>query len=205
MWNHPLIKPYQSKIQQGYSIYEVRRTGVVWEKLENWLNVDAVAVLRHKPISQYLTEEYASVYQKLFSQEHKDFDYSFDMMTGSATTCTEIISSSYGPIRWPTTKIMGRHVLQPDNLASLVLYHGSPIELVLYITGRKSGAEQEIAARFAEDLGFTQKQEAPWKVQKQIRACNRKVSRPKGPNRTCSVSYKSLVYSQPNNQFILDF
>ncbi len=204
MWNHPVILPFQEKIKEGYSIYEVRRWGLVWDKLENWLNLDAVAVIRHKQVAHYNELEYTRVFQGLFGQIGKKYDYSFDAMTANTITCTEIISLSYGPVNWPTTKVIGRHTLQPDNIASLVYFNNSPIELVAYLEGSESGYAFESEQKFSSLVGFRKKKNSAQGFEKKFRKCKREKYRSnrRGGIRfksSCWSYYKSFDYNQPTN------
>ena len=173
MWEHPIIKPFQEKIKEGYSIYEVRRWGLVWDKLDNWMNLDALAVIRHKQVGNYKEVEYSKVFSELFSQIGKKYDYSFDAMTAATITCTEIISLSYGPIKWPTTKVVGRHTLQPDNIAALTLFKDSPIDLVAYLKGTKLGHSFKSKDDFSSLIGFRPIKNKDGQYEEEFRKCKR--------------------------------
>jgi hypothetical protein len=192
MWNHSVIIPFQEKIKEGYSIYEVRRWGLVWDKLEHWLNLDAVAVIRHKQVANYKELEYSKVFKGLFSQIGKKYDYSFDAMTANTITCTEIISLSYGPVNWPTTKVIGRHTLQPDNIASLVFYNNSPVELVAYLKGTEKGYAFESEQKFSSLVGFRKKKNTSGNFEKKFRKCKREKYR---SNRRGGIRFKSSCWS----------
>lgn len=204
MWNHPVILPFQEKIKEGYSIYEVRRWGLVWDKLDNWMNLDAVAVIRHKQVTNYGELEYSRVFKGLFSQIGKKYDYSFDAMTANTITCTEIISLSYGPVNWPTTKVIGRHTLQPDNIASLVYFNNSPLDLVAYLKGSESGYAFESEQEFSSLVGFRKKKNSTDNFEKKFRKCKREKYRSnrRGGIRfknSCWSYYKSFDYKEPTN------
>lgn len=193
MWNHPIIKPFQEKIKQGYSVYEVRRWGLVWDTLENWMNLDEMAVIRHKQVNDYSKVEYSRVFRELFSQIGKKYDYSFDAMTANTITCTEIISLSYGPVNWPTTKVVGRHTLQPDNIAALTLYSKTPLSLVAYLSGSKSGYEFKSKASFAKLIGFRQMKTDASEYEEKFRKCKRTKYR---SNRRGGIRFKNECWSE---------
>jgi len=193
MWDSPIIKPFQEKIKQGYSIYEVRRWGLVWDTLDHWMNLDAMAVIRHKESETYGEAEYTKVFKELFSQIGKKYDYSFDAMTANTITCTEIISLSYGPVNWPTTKVVGRHTLQPDNIAALVFYENSPIDLIAYLEGSKSGYAFKSKARFASLIGFRAKKSNKSQFHEKFRKCKRSKYR---SNRRGGIRFKNECWSE---------
>ncbi len=193
MWDSPIIKPFQEKIRQGYSIYEVRRWGLVWDTLDHWMNLDAMAVIRHKETDSYTETEFTKVFSELFSQIGKKYDYSFDAMTANTITCTEIISLSYGPVNWPTTKVVGRHTLQPDNIAALVYYKNSPIDLVAYLEGSKTSYAFKSKARFAQLIGFRAKKDKTDQFEERFRKCKRLKYR---SNRRGGIRFKNECWSE---------
>lgn len=196
MWNHPIIKPFQEKIKQGFSVYEVRRWGLVWDTLDNWMNLDEMAVIRHKQVNDYDQTEYTRVFKELFSQIGKKYDYSFDAMTANTITCTEIISLSYGPVNWPTTKVVGRHTLQPDNIAALTLYNDTPLNLVAYLSADKTGFEFKSKTSFAKLINFRKMKSNSSAYEQEFRKCKREKYR---SNRRGGIRFRSECWSEYKN------
>lgn len=194
MWNHPIIEPFQEKIRAGYSVYEVRRWGLVWDKLDHWMNIDKMAIVRHAQVKSFAGKEYAKVFSELFNQIGKKYDYSFDAMTANTITCTEIISLSYGPVNWPTTKVLGRHTLQPDNIASLSLYKRTPLNFVALLTGDKNGGFKfESKSEFAKLIGFHENKMDPPVYEKEFRKCKSVRGR---ANRRGGIQFKNKCWSE---------
>lgn len=155
IWDHPSLDFFREQILKGNSIYEVRRWGLVFESLENMLNLDETATLRVRDILKKDSDDLAEIYARLADQKDKTYDFSFNAMATDRVTCTEIVYLSYGNINWPREKILGRTSIKPDNMAELVLYDNSPLEFVSYTT---SYGENELNRKskdeFAHILGY---------------------------------------------------
>lgn len=157
LWEHPAIIPHQSKIQKGYSIFQVRRWGLGFDTLENFMKLDEVAIVRHKNILKRSQKNIARVYANLFDQIGKKYDFGFDAMTTNEITCTEIISLSYGDISWPTDYTFGRTTITPNNMAEIALYKDSPFNFVTYLRGKAEEKELYLGtSHYAQALGYRQ-------------------------------------------------
>lgn len=127
LWEHPSVIPYQSQISAGYNIIEAVRSGVRLTSLDHFANVDELAILRVKKISE--PEQVISIALK---QIIKDYDFNFDVRNPLSLICSELIYLSLGHISWPTETILGRPTVSPDHLVELTFYRQSPIEFVGY-------------------------------------------------------------------------
>ncbi|MBT7608499.1 MAG: hypothetical protein HN576_02005 [Bacteriovoracaceae bacterium] len=155
LWDTAEISPYQDKIQKGYSIFQVRRWGLEFSTLENFMKLDEISIVRHENIFKRSQNAIKRVYKNLFSQIGKSYDFGFDVMTTNEITCTEIITLSYGDIVWPTTFTLGRVTISPDDMAEISLQTGSPFKTITYLRGQKDqGALYLNNNDYATALGF---------------------------------------------------
>ena len=155
LWDHPAIAPHQDKIQKGFNIFQVRRWGLEFDTLENFMKLDEVAILRHKNILNRNEKELGRVYNNLFDQIGKKYDFGFDAMTLNEITCTEIVTLSYGDISWPNQYTFGRITITPDNMAEIPLYKNSPFQVVTYLRGQAEEKELYLnTEQYAKVLGF---------------------------------------------------
>lgn len=133
MWDHPSITPFHQKIREGYTVYQVRRWGLEFVTVKEFMNLDEIAIIRHKNILNRNKVELGRVYKNLFDQIGKKYDFGFDALSTNEITCTEIISLSFGDVNWPTAYTLGRVTISPDDMAKIALYSNSPVEFVTYI------------------------------------------------------------------------
>lgn len=158
LWDLPEMKPFHEGISSGKTIYQVRRWGLEFDSLENFSNLDEMAVLRVKGFLNKSQDSLRQTLKFLSDQMGKTYDFSFDAMTGETITCTEIVAFSYGPIRWPMETILGRLTISPNDMAKLAFYNNSPLQTLYYITGDKSGMKFKSEEDFGKTLNFYKKQ-----------------------------------------------
>lgn len=154
LWNTAGLIAYQDRIEKGQVIFQVRREGLVFNTLQEFIDLDEMAVVRLREMKNKSSTELEQILELLMSQNGKAYDYSFDVMTQSKVTCTEIIAFSYGTINWPTTPVMGRKSFTPNNVVELLYYQNSPLEFIFYITGYGSGYNDLKDEDFAKTVGF---------------------------------------------------
>lgn len=154
LWELEEMKPFREGIQSGKPIFQVRRWGLEFDSLENFSNLDEIAILRVKDFTNKDSKSLSQTLNFLSDQIGKGYDFSFDAMTGETITCTEIVAFSYGPIRWPMETIMGRLTISPNDLAKLAFYTNSPLETILYVTGDERGAHFKTEEAFGKTLDF---------------------------------------------------
>jgi hypothetical protein len=155
LWDTPEIEPFQDKIQKGHNIFQVRRWGLEFDKLENFMKLDEISIVRHKNLLNRKQDSITRVFKNLFQQIGKNYDFSFDAMTTNEITCTEIITLSYGDIQWPTNYTLGRVTIAPDDMAKLVLYKNTPFSLIKYLRGQESGELLQLDnIEYAKVMGY---------------------------------------------------
>lgn len=154
LWDLDVMKPFREPIKNGKRIFQVRRWGLEFDSLENFSNLDEIAVLRVEGFVNNKVRDLEMTIEYLGDQMEKKYDFSFDAMTGETITCTEIIAFSFGPIRWPMEELLGRLTISPNNLAELAFYTGSPLKTLLYITGDEKGLHNKSEADFGKTLNY---------------------------------------------------
>ena len=154
LWELPEMKPFRSPIKEGKRIFQVRRWGLEFDSLENFTNLDEIAVLRVNDFLKRGKKNLSLTIEYLGDQINKNYDFGFDAMTGETVTCTEIFAFSYGPIRWPSDEILGRTTISPDNVAELAFYRGSPLKTIFYVTGDEKGLHHRSEQELGEALQY---------------------------------------------------
>ena len=156
LWDTPQIAPFKENIRNGKRIFQVRRWGLVFDDLNEFINLDEMAILRIEDFTKKNKSDLLYTLEYLSDQLGKGYDFSFDAMTGETITCTEIIAFSYGPIKWPMEQILGRLTITPNNLAELAFYKNTPLKTISYITGDKNGVHYKTEQEFGATLQYKQ-------------------------------------------------
>jgi uncharacterized protein YycO len=140
VWQHPVVKPYQTQISEGRAIVEALRPGVQLSPLTDFLNIDDLAVLRSVDLN----------YQKIadrvilaLRQVGKKYDFNFDVETTDKIVCSELIYVVFTDIQWPTEKALGRFTISPDNVATKAL-DGGPLKLILFFHDGKQVVDKPL-------------------------------------------------------------
>lgn len=127
IWENPLVKPYWKQIREGRGVIEALRSGVEMNTAKHFLNIDDLAVLRHKQIEP---ANRAKVILQAFSHIGKPYDFNFDVQSTDRIFCSKLVYLVYGDLNWPTTHMLGRSTISPDNVAERAL-RGGPLSVVL--------------------------------------------------------------------------
>ncbi|MBT3259202.1 MAG: Poxvirus G6 [Deltaproteobacteria bacterium] len=133
LWEHPVVQKHHNDIRRGASVVEALRDGVQMNTLEDFLNIDDLAVLRMKSISN---EDLAQSIVRAFRQIGKEYDFNFDVETTDKIVCSELVYLVYPDPDWPTDRIMGRYTISPDHVARKALKDGPLSLILLYHDGR---------------------------------------------------------------------
>ncbi|MDP7319597.1 MAG: YiiX/YebB-like N1pC/P60 family cysteine hydrolase [Bacteriovoracaceae bacterium] len=135
LWDHPLIKPFQKEIEfEGKRIIEALRPGVQINTLEHFLNIDDIAVIRHKHLSKQEKQKYLI---QAFDQIGKEYDFNFDVETDEKIVCSELAYVVYNDMEWPTDKQLGRYTISPDHVALKVGKTKDFTGVLLYHDGKR--------------------------------------------------------------------
>lgn len=139
VWDEDYFAPFKAQVLAGKSIVEIRKQGVNYQSLEEFMNLDEVAVTRVNNI----LDSADKVFSGLASQTDKKYDFQFDAHSMNKITCAEFIAFAYGEIDWPQTKTLYT-TLRPDDIAIVSTYKkNAPAKFVLHLKGQKDGSFQK--------------------------------------------------------------
>ncbi len=164
IWDHPVVQPHQANIRQGRGIVEALRSGVVMNNVEHFLNIDDLAVLRHEILP---AEKRAEIVLQTLRQVGKAYDFNFDAETTKRIFCSKLVYLAYGDLNWPTSSILGRATVSPDNIGARALGDGPLAVTLLYHDGkevtdsRKAELEKLMRPRRNVELASGGPNEAP--------------------------------------------
>lgn len=142
VWDELLINQYAAEIDSERRIIEALRSGVQLSRLEEFLNVDDLVILR--PIFDESTRD-ADAREALlmaFRQVGKKYDFNFDVNTTDKIVCSELAYISFPAFDWPTDEVLGRHSISPDNVAQMA-WNNVPLSLVMFYHDGKLVPEEE--------------------------------------------------------------
>ena len=132
----------------------------------------------------------------------KTYDFNFDVETTDKLVCSELLYQSFGDVAWPTEKYLGRVTISPDNVASLILYANTPMDLQYYIKGEKDRSVlYKTEDDLANDLGFVKDEERstldePFYKQP-FKKCVDMLREGK-KRKVCYTDYRSFEYKSPS-------
>ncbi len=152
LWEHEVVQPHHNSItpegnkedsKDGYCIVEALREGVKLSSLEEFMNIDDIAILR--PVfSDNISEKEKESILLTFRQIGKEYDFNFDVNTTDKIVCSELAYVCFPQIDWPTEKTAGRHTISPDNVANLC-WDNVPLQLItFYHDGEKVIEEEQL-------------------------------------------------------------
>lgn len=142
IWEHPVVKPFQADILAGRGVVEALRSGVQTNPMSHFLNVDDLAVLRHPTQSR---QERAEVILYTLRQVGKAYDFNFDAETTHRIFCSKLVYLAYGNLQWPTSRMLGRVTVSPDDIAARSLGDGPLTVALLYHNGKEIGEQPQQA------------------------------------------------------------
>lgn len=134
IWEHPVVRPHQAAIHKGNGVVEALRSGVELNSLAHFLNVDDLAVLRHAAPSP---EQQAEIVLHTLRQVGKAYDFNFDAETTHRVFCSKLVYLAYGDLQWPTSRMLGRVTVSPDNIAARATGDGPLSVVLLYRDGEE--------------------------------------------------------------------
>lgn len=145
IWDHEVILRHHDDVapngdlqsKNGNLIVEALRDGVQLSTLDHFLNVDDFVILRPVFPEGLGMEEKKESLLLAFRQLGKEYDFNFDINTTEKIVCSELAYICFPHIDWTTEKLVGRHTISPDNIATLV-WDSDQIELIsFYHDGKK--------------------------------------------------------------------
>lgn len=134
VWDHPAVVPHQAQVRRGRSVVEALRPGVQINSLDQFLNIDDLAVLRHTRLTPENRRQFVV---DTFRQIGKEYDFHFDVETDRRIVCSEIVYVVFRDVQWPTVRQLGRYSISPDNVAVRGLKGDPFTPVVLYHDGAR--------------------------------------------------------------------
>jgi hypothetical protein len=133
IWDHDYIRPHQKEIENGKSIVEALRFGVVLNTMAHFLNVDDLAVAR--PVQEMSLAERRDLILRSMRYVDTPYSFNFDIARADAVICSQLVMISYTEIDWKQEKLIGNWSTTPDLLARETLA-GGPLQITqLYLKG----------------------------------------------------------------------
>lgn len=132
IWNDPLVRPYHQRIQAGAAIVEALRPGVEINTLEHFLNIDDLLVIRRKELTP---EETKAGVLRAFAQIGKAYDFNFDVESDRKIVCSELAFVVFPTVSWPTSAVLGRYSISPDQVAVRAMADGPFTPEVIFHDG----------------------------------------------------------------------
>lgn len=114
IWEHPVVQRHQPAIREEQLVVEALRDGVQTSPLAHFLNVDDVAVLRRRGITDAQRAERVVL---ALRQVGKDYDFNFDVERTDQIVCSELVYIVYNDVDWQTDEKLGRYTISPDQIA----------------------------------------------------------------------------------------
>ncbi len=136
LWNHPSLEPYKHEIENGKVVLEAVRSGVRLATLEEFMNIDEIAILRKNDILQKSDDLYEAVLRGML-QIGKDYDFNFDVETLDKIVCSELIYLIFGNVSWPTKYQLQRNTISPDNVGEIQYFLGSKFTMETYFSAEE--------------------------------------------------------------------
>ncbi|MDR2677963.1 MAG: hypothetical protein LBB51_00810 [Zoogloeaceae bacterium] len=140
LWDHPLVSARHAEIRAGRSVIEALRSGVEMNSLPRFLNIDDLAILRQPGLSPDKRRE---MLLQALRQVGKAYDFNFDAESTDRIFCSKLVYMTHADITWPTSRIMGRFTVSPDDIAKRAVIDPVLELVLLYHDGKEIGEERE--------------------------------------------------------------
>jgi uncharacterized protein YycO len=126
----PIVQKNLSKITEGHGVVEALRNGVQLNKLQDFMNVDDVAILRPKNLT--LADKLEAVKLAL-GNLGKKYDFNFDVNTTETIVCSELVYIAYPQVDFVTKNVLGSFAITPDDIALRAgEAEADPLQLILF-------------------------------------------------------------------------
>ena len=135
LWDDPVVVPYHEKISAGNTIEGALRDGVQLVSIDEFLNVDDIAIMHEKEES---TEDLKKRILLLFRQLGKEYDFEYDAQNSEKLVCSELVYITSVNIDWELENLAGITTISPDNIAIKSTEENSSYTLpLLYYDGEE--------------------------------------------------------------------
>jgi uncharacterized protein YycO len=125
----PIVQKHLSQIKAGHGVVEALRSGVQLDSLQEFMNVDDVAILRAKNITP---DEQRQAVNIALSNLGKKYDFNFDVNTTDTIVCSELVYIVYPQVDFITKRVMGSFSITPDDIALKAGEEKDPLAVVLF-------------------------------------------------------------------------
>lgn len=126
----PMVKKNLDKIAAGHVVVEALRSGVNLDTLQDFMNVDDVAILRPKNLSVKDRREAVNL---ALGNLGKKYDFNFDVNTTETIVCSELVYIVYPQVDFVTRRVLGSFAITPDDIAQRAgADNVDPLGLVLF-------------------------------------------------------------------------
>lgn len=126
----PNVKKHLDRIAAGHGVVEALRNGVQLDRLEDFMNVDDVAILRPKNLGVEAQREAVNL---ALGNLGKKYDFNFDVNTTETIVCSELAYLAYPQVDFVTKRVLGSFTVSPDDIAQRAgRTDTDPLEVVLF-------------------------------------------------------------------------
>lgn len=127
----PLVQKNLESIAAGHSVVEALRNGVQLDRLQDFMNVDDVAILRPRHLT---AEERLHAVNLALGNLGKEYDFNFNVNTTETIVCSELAYLTYPSIDFVTKRVLNSFTISPDDVAQRAGNSESdPLEVVLFV------------------------------------------------------------------------
>lgn len=145
----PIVQKNITKITEGHGVVEALRSGVQLNKLQDFMNVDDVAILRPKHLT--LADKLEAV-ELALGNLGKKYDFNFDVNTTDTIVCSELVYIAYPQVDFVTKNVLGSFAITPDDIALRAgATDADPLQLVLFGHDGKLVFDDGIDSKFDEN------------------------------------------------------
>jgi uncharacterized protein YycO len=142
VWDHPLVRARHAEIRAGKSVLEALRSGVELNSLPHFMNIDDLAILRQPGLP---VEKRREMLLQALRQVGKTYDFNFDAESTDRIFCSKLVYMTHADITWPTSRVMGRFTVSPDDIAKRAVVDPVLEIVLLYHDGKEIDEEKEKA------------------------------------------------------------
>ena len=125
----PHVQKNLAKIEAGNTVVEALRNGVQQDTLQDFMNIDDIAILRPKYLSPEARIEAVNL---ALGNLGKKYDFNFDVNTTETIVCSELIYIVYPQIDFVTKRVLGSFAITPDDIAVQAGNDDDPLALILF-------------------------------------------------------------------------
>ena len=125
----PHVQKNLAKIEAGHVVVEALRNGVQQDTLQDFMNIDDIAILRPKYLSPEARIEAVNL---ALGNLGKKYDFNFDVNTTETIVCSELIYIVYPQIDFVTKRVLGSFAITPDDIAIQAGNDNDPLALILF-------------------------------------------------------------------------